>query len=149
VTAVLLVQVILAAGVKKDTKWIVDTHEQIAEQLTGGDDSKIYGFVMDNTKANRAAMQQLEKEHPQWLNIGCQAHNLSLLIKDFMKPASKYNSSLRGGCIGEVLDNARQLVGAIGDNERLRAAIHEAQVETYGKVRLRKRQSRSSGNIQF
>jgi hypothetical protein len=139
VTAALLVQVIPAAGVKKDKKWIVETHEQIAAELTGGDDSKIYGFMMDNTKANRAAMQQMEDNHPQWLNIGCQAHNLSLLVKDFIKPVSKYNSSPRGGCIGEVLESARQLVGAIGDNERLRAAIHEAQVETYGKVSFRQK----------
>lgn len=42
-------------------------------------------MVMDNTKANRAARKLLKQDFPYMVQLGCQAHGLSLFIKDLAK----------------------------------------------------------------
>jgi len=39
------------------------------------------GFVMDNTKTNRAALKLLLKHCPQWICLGCTAHSIALIFK--------------------------------------------------------------------
>jgi hypothetical protein len=41
------------------------------------------GWTVDNTRANMGALQQLEADHPEWINVGCIAHGLALAMKDF------------------------------------------------------------------
>ena len=95
-------QVIKASGVTKDAKWIQDLHEELAQELTGGNDELLLGFIMDNTKGNRKAMQELQKAHPLWVCIGCQAHGLSLLIKDVAKTAASTDAKPTTSKLGRV-----------------------------------------------
>jgi len=41
--------------------------------------------VLDNTKANRAALVLLQRMCPQWIAIGCTAHSIALIFKDFAR----------------------------------------------------------------
>jgi hypothetical protein len=84
---------------------------------------------MDNTKANRAADALLDVEYPFLINIGCQAHGLSLLLKDMAK-----NSS---GLVGKTFERTATLVNSFNDGEKLRTLIHKKQEQIYGKVKTR------------
>ena len=46
---------------------------------------QILGYVLDNTKANRAALTLLEQFCPQWIVLGCTAHSIALVFKDFAR----------------------------------------------------------------
>lgn len=43
--------------------------------------AQMLGFVMDNTKTNRAALKLLLKHCPQWICLGCTAHSIALIFK--------------------------------------------------------------------
>jgi hypothetical protein len=120
-------QVVPAAGVTKDAAWIANLHKEVMLEVTAGDHYRLLGFVMDNTRANRAAMVLLRNEFKHLINIGCQAHGLSLLIKDMAKDKSSI--------VSKTLDRANILVNAINDSEKLRALVQEKQRAEYNKVR--------------
>jgi len=46
---------------------------------------QVLGFVLDNTKTNRAALGILLQFCPQWIVIGCTAHSIALIFKDFAR----------------------------------------------------------------
>ena len=73
--------------VKKDVDWVVSEHNRLALELTDNHPEKLAGVIMDNTKVNRLALERLEKEHPGWIGLGCQAHALQLVLKDLANPA--------------------------------------------------------------
>jgi hypothetical protein len=50
---------------------------------------QVLGFVMDNTKTNRAALNLLAAHCPQWIVVGCGAHAIALIFKDFGKAGGK------------------------------------------------------------
>jgi hypothetical protein len=81
---------------------------------------------MDNTKANRAADALLDVEYPFLINIGCQAHGLSLLLKDMVKDSS--------GLVGKTFERTATRVNSFNDGEKRRALIHTKQEQIYGKV---------------
>jgi hypothetical protein len=120
-------QVVPAAGVPKDAAWIAKLHKELMLEVTAGDQHRLLGFVMDNTKANRAAMVLLSNEFKHLINIGCQAHGLSLMIKDMAKDKSSI--------VSKTLDRASILVNAINNSEKLRALVQEKQRAEYNKVR--------------
>ncbi len=51
---------------------------------------RLLGFVGDGESANKAALAALESEYPFLVNIWCQAHCLSLLLK--VRPLPKCSS---------------------------------------------------------
>ena len=55
--------------------------------------TQVLGFVMDNTKTNRAALSQLQQYCPRWIVLGCSAHAIALIFKDLCKAAGKRASS--------------------------------------------------------
>jgi hypothetical protein len=61
--------------------------------------------------------------------VGCQAHALSLFIKDL-------NDGSKATWGNFVLSRVSQMVNTINDCEAIRALIHDKQIEVYGKVRL-------------
>jgi hypothetical protein len=79
------------AGMRKDSPAIAEYLEGQAKGLTGGDLRRMAGFVLDNTKANWAAMKIVAAKHPYWIMRGCIAHGLSLCMKDF--------TSFKGGAL--------------------------------------------------
>lgn len=85
-------------------------------------------MVMDSTAANRSALAMIREKFLHMVLLGCQAHALSLFVKDL---ANKKKTKWASG----VLETALMLVNGINDNERIKAAIQEQQQEIYKKVR--------------
>lgn len=84
-------------------------------------------MTMDNTKANKAAMNMLLQDFPSMIQLGCQAHGLSLFIKDIAnKKKTKWASSVMEDCL--------MLVNVINDNEAIKAKMQQEQRDLYGKV---------------
>jgi hypothetical protein len=120
-------QVIRAAGVTKDAAWIAATHEELADEVTNGRPRLLNGLLMDNTKANLAAMRLLQQRHPYWLLVGCQGHGFSLLLKDFANTSKTTWAA-------ELFKTAIMIVNTINDSERIRAEVQQEQLAMYGKV---------------
>lgn len=83
---------------------------------------------MDNTKANENAMKIMNERYPEWINIGCAAHALDLLIKDTGK--AKFCPGLAA-----ILDKVKTMVAVIGDCSHVRDLLHKHQVVLYGAVK--------------
>jgi hypothetical protein len=124
-----VLQVVKAAGVTKDALWIAELHEQLAAELTKDTDAELAGMLMDNTKANRAAMHLLRCKHPEWVFIGCQGHALSLLLKDFAGKSTWAKP---------LFEAAGTIVNSINGSERVRALVNQQQERVYGKVSIRR-----------
>jgi hypothetical protein len=122
-------QVVKAAGVVKDAAWVKGLHVALATRLSGGVLSRCRGHHMDGTSTNRKAMKEMEEEHPNMVNLPCMAHGLSLLVKDLG------NGGKNKTACGEVLQDAKSLVVAMGDSEKIRALVQQQQVALNGKVR--------------
>ncbi len=56
-------------------------------EATNGKPEDLLGAIMDNAPANRSAMRLLEVKMPTWIAIGCIAHALNLLFKDWANEA--------------------------------------------------------------
>jgi hypothetical protein len=125
-------QAIPAAGVTKDADWIADTFDGVIKDVTHNKPSRLTGITLDNTKANRAALQQLEERHPQLIGLGCQAHGLSLLIKDLAKDKILI--------VGKTLDRSVVLINSVNACEKLRTLVQDKQVLVLGKVRTASRE---------
>jgi hypothetical protein len=82
-TGALLRDVVNCSSMRKDADGIAQMLNNAAEAMSGGDFSHIAGLVLDNTKANWAAMKQLSALHPDWIMRGCIGHGLALAMKDF------------------------------------------------------------------
>lgn len=78
---------------------------------------------MDNTKANRAALELLRKVEPEWLLLGCQAHALSLLIKDL-------GDAKQGKCdwMMRVYSTAIMMSNTINNSDKVRGALNTHQL---------------------
>jgi hypothetical protein len=71
------------SGMREDGEGIAALLGEQAKQMTDGNPVRLTGWVLDNTKANCSAMQQLQRQYPEWVMRGCFAHGLSLAMKDF------------------------------------------------------------------
>jgi hypothetical protein len=122
-----IAQVIKAAGVRKDADWIATTHLEAADDLMRGLEANadLAGILMDNTSANVKAMQLLQEARPNWIYVGCQAHALSLLLKD----VGKLQQAKR------VFDDASFIGNTINNSEHMKAHTQKCQRTAYGKVR--------------
>jgi hypothetical protein len=79
-------KVVASGGECKNTQWVVDLHMNAKAEVEAlYPNVKVAGFVMDNTKANTAAMNQMGAADPSLVNVGCVAHGLALLFKDLGK----------------------------------------------------------------
>jgi hypothetical protein len=122
-------QVVKAAGVVKDAAWVKGLHMALANRLSGGVLSRCRGHHMDGTSTNRKAMKEMEEGHPAMVNLPCMAHGLNLLVKDLG------NGGKNKTACGGVLQDAKALVVAISDSEKIRALVHQQQMAFNGKVR--------------
>lgn len=112
----------------KDADWIKGLHKAAVLKLSGGVPSRCRGLHMDGTAANRKAMAELELEFSHMVNLTCQGHCLNLAIKDLG------NVGKRVTTVGELLQICKELVGIIGENEKIRSLINRFQLEVLGKV---------------
>ena len=120
--------VISAEGEIKNAQWIAETclniHDDI--QAAMGSGARCSGFIMDNTRANRNAMALMEAAQPQMCCIGCAAHALSLLMKDYGK---------RFPWLGHVYDTCILITNLISSSEAMRFALHKCMKGIYNVVR--------------
>ena len=72
----------------KNASDIADLLETVALAITNNDPDSFGGWVIDNTRANMAALALLEQRNrrPKWSNIGCVAHGTHSSMKDFANP---------------------------------------------------------------
>jgi hypothetical protein len=70
------------SDMRKDGEGIAALLEAKAKEMTAGNPVRLAGWMLDNTKANWSAMQQLQEQYPEWVIRGCLAHGLSLAMKD-------------------------------------------------------------------
>jgi hypothetical protein len=70
------------------------------------------GWTLDNTKANCAAMRELALLVPEWVNVGCIAHGMNVVVRDFCKVVK---SSGRGATTFGVewMEDANERVNTI------------------------------------
>jgi hypothetical protein len=113
-------KVVTAGGVVKNAQWIFDQHVALAEEVTGGEPELPIGVLMNNIKANRKAEGMLEEHDPHWLAIGCQAHGLSLLIKDLA-------DTKKTTATAKVLSTAKMMSNVVGDSESIRSLVQRHQ----------------------
>ncbi|KAL6756228.1 hypothetical protein V8C86DRAFT_2653032 [Haematococcus lacustris] len=78
------------SDLKKDAVGIKDLLQSWPDELrsAGHPVPAIKGWVMDNTSANKRAMQLMEDDDPEAINMGCAAHWFNLAAKDFSKPCT-------------------------------------------------------------
>lgn len=79
----LLFDALNCSEMRKDGSSIAALLDEQATLMTGGDPSRLAGWLLDNTKANWTAMMLLQDKYPEWIMRGCLAHGLSLAMKDF------------------------------------------------------------------
>jgi hypothetical protein len=82
-TGALMFDALNCSDMRKDGEGIAALLEAKAKEMTDGNPVRLAGWVLDNTKANWSAMQQLQGQYPEWVMRGCLAHGLSLAMKDF------------------------------------------------------------------
>ena len=121
-------KVISAEGETKNAEWIFNTCCTIIDEILAvmGPDAVCAGLIMDNTKANQAAMRKLEAHYPGMLCLGCGSHSLSLVIKKWVKKLP-WLASLYDTCI-----NISNLSNGV---EALKAALFESMRTSYNLVR--------------
>ena len=83
--------------------------------------------VMDTTAANKKAMRMLEATFPWMLCLGCQAHCLSLLIKDFVKRL-EWLSVLYDMCI--------KISNLANGCKAMKASLHACMAQVFNVVRV-------------
>ncbi|KAL6755276.1 hypothetical protein V8C86DRAFT_2681779 [Haematococcus lacustris] len=78
------------SDLKKDAVGIKDLLQSWPDELrsAGHPVPAIKGWVMDNTSANKRAMQLMEDDDPEAINMGCAAHWFNLAAKDLSKPCT-------------------------------------------------------------
>jgi hypothetical protein len=72
----------------------------------------------------------MKQEHPEWLLLGCQAHALSLVIKDFIG-----EKTVRCAWSKRVYRTALMMSNTINGNDKVHAALKVAQQEKYSKTK--------------
>ncbi|KAG5184696.1 hypothetical protein JKP88DRAFT_277082 [Tribonema minus] len=119
-----------ARGVCKNAEWIEELHMRWAKKVTRGNLDRLLGMVMDNTKANRKALDLMKQKHPTWLLLGCQAHALALLIKDLHG-----EKNARCDWSRKAYGKALMMSNTINGSETIHSALREQQKFKYGKVK--------------
>lgn len=134
----LFVEALNCSEHRKDSSAIAHLLEQQAELMTGGETSRLAGWLLDNTKANWSAMQTLQVAHPEWIMRGCIAHGLSLAMKDFTKFATGTGRGAIEKQWGlhwaqDTLAKANKIANFLNDSGPAKVLVQQAQVEVYGK----------------
>jgi Protein of unknown function (DUF 659) len=63
--------VVDTSGNKKDAAYLATLHLDLLDRASGGNQERQNSLVMDNTKANRAAMAIIKAQRPNIITLGC------------------------------------------------------------------------------
>ncbi|XP_057464168.1 uncharacterized protein LOC130753965 isoform X2 [Actinidia eriantha] len=83
------------------------------------------GIVSDKFKAK--ALRSLESQHHWMVNLACQLHGITSLIKDFSKELPLFKN---------VTDKCLKLVNFVNNKSQIRNAFHKYQLQEYGQAGL-------------
>jgi Protein of unknown function (DUF 659) len=78
----LFVDAVNCSEQRKDASAIAAQLKAMAIIMTSNQPDRLTGWLLDNTKANWAAMKELQLAFPKWFMRGCIAHGLALAMKD-------------------------------------------------------------------
>jgi hypothetical protein len=115
-------KVVASGGECKNTQWVVDLHMKAKSEVEAlYPHVKVGGFVMDNTKANTAAMKQMGEADHGLVNVGCVAHALALLFKDVGKKSPQWILNVYKKCldISNVVNGAQHLNQLLHDYDNV------------------------------
>ncbi|KAF6259563.1 hypothetical protein COO60DRAFT_995070 [Scenedesmus sp. NREL 46B-D3] len=82
----------------------------------------------DGFKGNKKARGMLRTKYPSMMQIGCQAHTLSLFAKDIA-------NSMKTSWFSTVMARALVMFDRINDNTRLQSHMHQQQQQLHKKIR--------------
>jgi hypothetical protein len=122
---------------RKNAEGIANLLEEMAVGIMGGEDDahRFAGWVMDNTRANVAAMSILEERRPEWVSVGCTGHCAALAMKDFckfFKTSGRYSSSWGVEWLDTTNRDANTAANYLNDSGCAKAIVHRHQQEIYG-----------------
>jgi hypothetical protein len=122
---------------RKNAEGIANLLEEMAVGIMGGEDAahRFAGWVMDNTRANVAAMGILEERRPEWVSVGCTGHCAALAMKDFckfLKTSGRYSSSWGVEWLDATNRDANTAANYLNDSGCAKAIVHQHQLEIYG-----------------
>lgn len=123
------------ASERKSGDAIAAILESMACQMTSGNMDKLIGWILDNTKANWAAMQKLQSKYPKWLMRGCLAHSLNALMKDICTYKKGTGQRARESTFGlewaeKVVMLCNKLSNFMQDSSIAKSMVNEAQVSS-------------------
>jgi hypothetical protein len=81
------------------------------------------------------AIKHLEKQHPQWVNVGCMAHATSLAIKDFcrvIKTPGRFSVTYGIAWMQTVATSNNTIANYVQDSGSAKVIIQRHQVAIYG-----------------
>ena len=73
-TGALFWDAVNCSSMRKDGEAIATLLDEQASLMTANNPSRFAGWLLDNTKANWAAMGLLQAKYPDWIMRGCIAH---------------------------------------------------------------------------
>lgn len=108
----------------------------IAEQLDCSPE-RLASWVLDNTKANHAAMRIVSQRYPMWVMRGCAAHGLALALKDLCRHKVGAGRAQTWGCkwLAAVNDRANIIANFMNDSVGARGVVQQHHKQLYGRVR--------------
>lgn len=116
-------------------------HQKVAFPVSCLQPERLLGTIQDNTSTNVAAMRIMDELQPRWLNLGCHAHALDLVLKSLCKQKEGKDKETFCRGVAEVLSVAREMSNAVGDNTSIRELLQVKQRAVYGKVQIIERSS--------
>jgi hypothetical protein len=136
----LMFDVLNVACERKNAEGIAEILEGMARKMTSGNPDKLVGWVMNNTKANWAAMRMLQEKFPVWIMRGCLAHGLNALMKDICRFKKGQGAKAKDNTWGlqwadTVVMLCNKISNFIQDSTTAEGMVHEAQEAIYGKRR--------------
>jgi hypothetical protein len=123
---------------RKASQEISQLLEEVALKISDGRPGSFAGWVIDNTRANMAAVNILETKQPTWINLGCVAHGTHSAMKDFAehkKTRGRYASEFGVPWIQDVVKNSCSIANYIQDSGPAKALLHSHQTSIYGEKR--------------
>jgi hypothetical protein len=115
--------VVFKGAEKQDADFIFDFYAKLIEEL-GAD--KCAGVVFDGEAAYQCAAKKLEERYPAMCNLHCQAHVLSLLIKDLVKEDK---------LLEWVITGIHSIIVFINSHKDVQANLRDAQELFYEEIR--------------
>jgi hypothetical protein len=111
---------------------------QVASKISAGRPGSFAGWVIDNTRANMAAVNILDSTQPSWINLGCVAHGTHSAMKDFAehkKTRGRYASEFGVQWIQDVVKDCCSIANYIQDSGPAKTLLHSHQTSIYGVKR--------------